>query len=109
MSNSIIGFSDYLQSRRFNSTLLNRIGEEISPVIEQFNEANDRQVKVEWCMSAKYQTGTLSVKMEDGDELSDAVKWWIEESLSPALEEWFDYMFDYDDVRDTYASLDVGF
>ena len=106
---NVIGFTDYLESRSFNRKVLNNIGTAITPAVNQFNESNDRQVKLEWSMSAKYQSGTLYVTMEDDDELSDQVRYWIEAELCDQLEEWFDYWFDEDEVRSTYASLSVGF
>jgi len=109
MSENVIGISLYLEGRRHNSKLLKKIGTALSPLIVKFNDSNDREIKAEWSMSAKYQTGTLSIEMEDGDDLSSNARDFIEGELSDELLEWFEYYFDEDDVRDSYASLSVGF
>lgn len=109
MSESLITFSDYLEGRRFNRAVLNKAGKAISPLIEAFNSCHKRQVVLQWCMSAKYQTGTLMVEMADDENMSEEAIEWVECSLSNELQEWFGYDFDEDDIRDSYASLPVGF
>lgn len=106
---NVIKISDYLQGRRFNRKMLDNAGKAITPAINEFNENNERTVSCEWSMSAKYQTGTLFIEMDDGDNLSIEAKVWIEDVLSELLEQQFGYWYDEDDVRDSYASLSVGF
>jgi hypothetical protein len=106
---NLVTFSDYLQGRSFNRTILNNIGKQLTPFIEAFNSCHPRQVTVQWDMSAKYQTGTIMVEMADGDDLSPEAREWIECSLSDQLNEQFGYDFDEDDIRSSYASLPVGF
>lgn len=106
---NVVKISDYLSSRRFNRKMLENAGKKLTPIIVEFNETNERKINVEWDMSAKYQSGTLFIEMDDGDDMSIESKVWIECELSPLLEDIFGYDFDEDEIRDSYASLSVGF
>lgn len=106
---NVVKISDYLQGRQFNRKVLENAGKKITPAIVEFNGNVDDKIVVEWSMSAKYQTGTLFIETESGGDLDYRVKYWIEDVLSPLLEDIFGYDYDEDDVRDSYASLSVGF
>lgn len=102
--------SDYLQSRRHNSQLLTKLGEEVfEPLFDKFNENNDRDLKAEWNMSAKYQSITISFEMEDGEDMSsEAINEICYGPIAEAISEWFAAEADEDDARDTYFSVDIG-
>ena len=102
----------YLQGRKHNSQLLNKIAEEaITPVIESFNERNERALKAEWSMSSKYQSITINFEMEDGDVMSDgAIQNICYGQLADVISEWFAAEADEEDFNEgsNYFSVDVG-
>ena len=107
---TVIQFSQYLRSRRFNRTTVNQIGKAITPCIVEFNNDNvDHPIKVSWCMSAKYQTGTIIVEMEANTDLTESARDFINVTLSDELENWFGVSVDEDDFRDNYSCTIVGF
>jgi len=106
---NVVTISDYLQGRRFNSRVLARAGEALTPAIVKFNENNERGIKCEWSMSAKYQTGTLFIEMQDDEDMSPEAEALIENQLADILDDHFGYQFDHDEIRSSYASLDVNF
>lgn len=103
--------STYLQGRQHNSHLLHKIADEaITPAIITFNENNDRQLKAEWTMSAKYQSIQISFEMEDGEVMSDeAINSICYGPISEVVDEWFAAEGDEDDYPDsTYFLIDIG-
>lgn len=104
--------STYLQGRQHNSQLLNKIAEEhLDPAIEAFNDRNDRALKAEWSMSAKYQSITINFEMEDGEEMSEgAIQDICYGQLADVISEWFAAEADEDDFNEgsTYFSVDIG-
>lgn len=103
--------SSYLQGRRHNSQLLNKIAEEaIQPAIDKFNEDQDRELKAEWNMSAKYQSVTISFEMVDGDDMSDeAIQEICYGNLCEVISEWFAAeAYEEDYSGSTYFSVDIG-
>lgn len=102
--------STYLQSRRHNRQLLDKIGEEvIQPAIDKFNERVDRPLKADWDMSAKYQSITIHFEMQDGGDMSDeAIGEITFGTIADVVSEWFAAEADEDDCRDTYFSVDIG-
>ena len=107
---SVIKPSLYLQSRQYNSKMLEKIGKALSPCIVEFNEENPAdEIKVEWSMSAKHQSGTIVVETSTGGDITPTVEEFILNTFSSEIEEWFDCGFDEDDISDTYASAMVGF
>ena len=103
--------STYLQGRRHNSQLLSKIAEEaIQPTIDRFNEDQDRQLKAEWDMSAKYQSIQITFEMEDGDNMSDeAIQEIVYGNLSEVISEWFAAEACEEDYNNsTYFSVDIG-
>ena len=106
-----IEISSYLQGRKHNSQLLEKLGEEVfGPALEKFNEDNERQVKAEWNMSAKYQSITMSFEMEDGENLSpEFINFLVFGKLADLLSEWFAAEADeYDCENRSYVSVDIG-
>jgi len=102
--------SNYLQGRRYNSQLLTKLGEEVfDPLIEKFNDDNDRGLEVEWCMSSKYQSIIMSFRMEDKEDLtSEAIEEICYGPIADAMSEWFAAEADDDDAANTYFSVDIG-
>ena len=81
--------SDYLQSRRYNSTLLRKVGELLEPHVDKFNEENERKINVEWCMSAKYQRIQIKIEMEDENDVSYEAECFATDSeFAEVLESW---------------------
>jgi len=105
-----VGISDYLDGRRCNRQLLNRIAHSsgLNNAIDKFNESAEREIQAEWSMSAKYQTLTLHVSMTDGDSLSMTAKTFIWDEIDEIASEWFGTGVDDEDIRSTWASIDLG-
>ena len=107
---SVIGFTPYLESRRFNRKLLNKIGQHITPIINVYNVNNpDDMVDVNWSMSAKHQQGTVIVTMSSGNDITPTADSFVIYTLSYEFEDWFGCGFDEDDVNETYISAMIGF
>lgn len=92
-------FSAYLESRRFNAQLYNKVGREIVAAInEKLGEANT--VAIEFSMSAKYQTPFVVVSGAGGN------LWGIADVVAEILGEYFTAVdIDEDDYREDSALI----
>jgi hypothetical protein len=103
---STIGFTRALENRLFNITLLNRIGEEFSSLLDGYNKSNNEHtIKASWDYFGGDNGIGLTLEMTSGEPITDTAELFINGDFSSILSEWFGAEYYYEPSNEGKARI----